>query len=395
MERLFALSNKKLENTRMAIKRYLFHSIPRDKQLIGIKGARGTGKTTLLLQIMKALGEPEKCLYISLDHFYFAENTLVETAELFSKLGGKYLFVDEAHKYVNWSRDLKNIYDFNEDLQVFFSGSSALDILKGNADLSRRAVTYNLHELSFREYLSIHKGIHIPSISFEEVLTDHVKIASTINKQIKPILEFNNYLKYGSYPFVTEGEDVYHDKLQNIIRLIIENDLPSIYPIEFKTTAKLEKLLSMLSRAVPFKPNISDLSKNLDSTRNSLLKLIDFLTKARLITPVMQESSIGGSLSKPDKLYLNNTSIHYSLSHTPNIGTLRETFFLNQITQNHKVKIPKQGDFLIDGKYIFEIGGENKSYKQIANLPNSYVLADNIEYGFQHKIPLWLFGFLY
>ncbi len=395
MELLFDLSNRKLKDTDTSIKRYLYHSIPRGKQLIGITGARGTGKTTLLIQLMEEINDADKCLYISLDHFYFAENTLVETAEEFYKMGGKYLFVDEVHKYENWSRDLKNIYDFNPNLKIFFSGSSALNILKGEADLSRRAVVYNLHELSFREYLHINKGIELPEVSLKELLSSHSKLAAEINTKIRPLKEFNDYLKYGAYPFINEGEDVYYEKLQSILRLIIENDLPAIYPIEFKTTTKLTKLLSMLSNAVPFKPNISDLSKNLDTTRNNLLRLLDFLAKARLITPVLQESSVGSALAKPDKLYLNNCSMHFALNHIPDTGTLRETFFLNQLSKAHKIHIPKKGDFLIDKTYLFEVGGKGKSYRQIADIPNSYIAADNIEFGFGSKIPLWMFGLLY
>ncbi len=397
MEKFINNSLKKIENVNLDFKRFLINKINWNRRLIGIKGARGTGKTTLLLQYIKEnFGFSDDVLYISLDNIYFSEYKLIELADNFSKNGGKYLFLDEVHKYPNWSKEIKNIYDDYPELKIVFTGSSILEIDKSEADLSRRAVIYQLPVLSLREFIAIKYNIEINSFTLKEILENHREISVKINKLIKPVKEFNLYNLKGAYPFFKEAENEYSEHLERIINLTLETDLPAAASISYTSVINLKKLLSVISESVPFQPNISKLSQKIGVTRDTLIKYLQYLEKANLISLLHSNTKGISKMNKPDKIYFNNANLLNALQTMPvNKGTVRETFFYNQLSGLHKVELPKKTDFIIDNKYYFEIGGKNKTQKQIADLPESYIVSDNIEYGYKNKIPIWLFGFLY
>jgi len=397
MEKMMEKSISKINKVSLNFKRYLFNEIDWNTRLIGIKGARGTGKTTLMLQRLKNNYHNGKtAAYISMDDIYFSANSMVGFADDFVKNGGKFLFIDEVHKYPGWSKELKNIYDDHQELSIAFTSSSALEIYKGEADLSRRAIVYNLNELSLREYIALVHNIKMPSISLSDILTKQNEISSHINQLIKPIALFNEYNRYGAYPFIAEGKTKYYERLETIVNMIIENDLPSIVKIEYQTILKIKKLLYILAGIVPYKPNIADLSRKIGTSRDLLSNYLELLEKANLIKQLHSDNKSISYMTKPEKIYLNNTTLMFALNeNNANSGTIRETFFMNQLSGNHEISYPKSGDFLIDNKFLFEIGGKNKNREQIKGIENSYIAADDIEYGFKNKYPLWLFGFLY
>lgn len=398
MQNLFRYSSALVSETDLRFKRYLISQIDWHDRLIGITGARGIGKTTLLLQSIKqSFGGSQEALYVSLDNFYFLKMSLFDTAEEFSVHGGKYLFIDEVHRYPTWSTEIKNIYDTFPDLKIVFSGSSALQIYKAEGDLSRRASMYKLGSMSLREYIELAHNQVFQSYSLSELLEDHVSIAQDITKRIKPVPIFKEYLEGGAYPFYVGSSATFHQRLLSTVNVIIENDLLAIEHFSYTTLVHIKRLLALIADSVPFKPNISELSRKTGISRDILLKIIDLLEKSELLISLRQDSSPTGYLTKPEKIYLNNTSLLYSLTlnQKPETGTLRETFFANQLREKHIVNIADKGDFLVDGKFIFEIGGRNKTTRQIADMNDSFVVQDDIEIGFRNRIPLWLFGFLY
>ena len=397
MEKLIEKSIKKTNAVKLKFQRYLYDDIDWNYRLIGVKGARGVGKTTLLLQRLKVIdSSPVKSLYVSLDDIYFSANNLVDLAGSFVKLGGENLFLDEVHKYDNWSQEIKNIYDDYPELNVVFTSSSALEIHKGSHDLSRRAMVYNLNELSLREYTNFTYKLNLEPVTLTDILTNHTEISNNVIQNIKPIAIFNEYIKYGAYPFIAEGKSNYYERIETIINLIIENDLQSIENISYSTVIKIKKLLYVIAEIVPFKPNISDLSRKLDTTRDLLLKYLHYLERANILLMLRTHTKGISQMAKPEKIYLNNTTLMYALNpQKVNIGTVRGTFFLNQLSCKHQVTYPQKGDFIVDNKFVFEIGGKNKSREQIKGILNSFVVLDNIEYGMGNKIPLWQFGFLY
>ncbi|MHC1775538.1 MAG: ATP-binding protein [Lentimicrobium sp.] len=397
MERIRNISRQKTDTVKVDFKRYLYNKIDWNNRLIAIKGARGVGKTTLLLQYIKEHDTRDGAfLYASLDDIYFTAHSLVEFAEVFYKEGGKVLLLDEVHKYPGWSREIKNIYDSNSELQLIFTSSSILQLFRGYADLSRRIVSYELYGLSYREYLEMTGILKIPSITMQEILDNHTFWESEIVKQIRPLKHFREYLQYGYYPYFIENIDAYYQKLMISTNLTLEYDLPSALPIEYANIHKLKKLLYILATSVPFTPNISRLSEQIQTTRATVLQYLDHLKNAQIINLLNTDSLGSGYLTKPDKIYLQNTNIMYALApEMVNAGNLRETFFYNQLGSVHNLALPKQGDFIVNKRFVFEIGGKNKTYHQISNIQNSYIAADDIEYGFKNKIPLWLFGFLY
>ncbi len=398
MHNLFKYSQIRVKGVSDKFVRYLYGQINWEDRLIGITGARGTGKTTLMLQfIKKNFAKNNKALYVSMDDFYFTRNRLFDFAEEFYLHGGRYLFVDEIHKYQGWAVEIKNLYDIFLDLKIVFSGSSALQLHKSEGDLSRRAAMYHLHELSFREYLNLSEKIGLPSFSLADILGDHQQIIPEVLKVESIIAAFKNYCKNGVYPFFIDTKGQYYDRLINTVNVIIENDLQNIESLNYQTTIKLRKIIALIADSVPFKINVSELSRKSLLSRDVLLRLLDALDRANLINTLRQTSKPTGHLTKPEKVYLNNTSLLKALNTTGeySVGTARETFFLNQLSHKHTVTYPRHGDFLVDEKYIFEIGGKNKDFKQIAGIKNSFIAADDIEYGFENKIPLWLFGFLY
>lgn len=395
MEKLFTKSRIKTRSIPLDFKRYLLPNINRKNRLIGIIGARGVGKTTLLLQ-MVAEGEETQSLYVSLDDLFFTENTLYGLAEQFYQVGGKRLFLDEVHKYPNWSRELKLIYDDFPDLYTIFTSSSILDIYKGESDLSRRAITYPLKPLSLRESLSFFEGIELPIYSVQELVENHEEIALAITKDIRPLQHYKAYLKKGAFPFYAGNKDEYYQQLMRTINLTLEVDLPSIQNVDYQNITKIKRLLYVLAKNVPFTPNISKLSKQVDLPRNALVQVLQWLSRAHLIHAGMKSGKSVSLLNKPDKIWLNNTNLSYAIAaKEPDVGNLRETFFLSQLSGNHEISIPLKGDFYVDETYTFEIGGKNKKSKQVLGIENAFLVKDDIEVGALKSIPLWLFGLLY
>jgi predicted AAA+ superfamily ATPase len=397
MERLRQISRLKVDQNQHDFKRYLLKTIDWSNRLIAIKGARGVGKTTMLLQYIRELSmNPVSVLYVSLDDIYFSANSLVDLADSFYKEGGKILFLDEVHKYPDWSREIKNVYDTFSELKIVFTSSSILEVNKGFADLSRRAVSYDLQGLSFREFLELTGLLRFNPVSLQEIMTSHTEIESEVVKQLRPLQHFKNYLEYGYYPYFKENIGSYYQKLLATVNLTLENDLPSAVNIEYANIHKLKKLLYLVATSVPFKPNIQKLSQQILSTRTTVIQYLDHLRSARIINMLNTDAMGNGYLSKPDKIYLYDTNIMYALApQITNVGNLRETFFYNQLGLSHSLTLPEAGDFMVDKQFVFEVGGKNKTAEQISGIPNAYVAADDMEYGFKNKIPLWLFGFLY
>jgi len=398
MESLVQQSQQLVLNTNSDFKRFLFSKIQWDWRLIGILGARGCGKTTLILQYLKQkFGISNEAVYVSLDDFYFTENRLIDFIIKFRQLGGKHLFVDEVHKYPDWARELKNAYDRFPDLKIVFTGSSILDILKQDVDLSRRAVMYHLPGLSFREYLDFQNLGKFENYKLENILNSHQELALQITKEIKPLVYFADYLKYGYYPYFKENISLYPTRLSQTLKLIIENDLKFIEGYDAANARRIEQLLYILATNAPFKPNISKLSEKIGIYRSTLVQYLHYLEKAEIINSLYREGISISILQKPEKIFLGNTNISMLLgSNQSNKGSLRETFFLSQIKVDHTVNLPAgEGDFIIDNKYLFETGGKNKTGRQIADIPDSFIVSDDMETGVYNKIPLWLFGFLY
>ncbi|MDR3219847.1 MAG: AAA family ATPase [Dysgonamonadaceae bacterium] len=378
------------------IQRYLNQDIDWEGRLIGVTGTRGTGKTTLLLQYIKDnFPKKESVLYASLDNIWFTKNRLLDLAEKFDAYGGTHLFLDEVHRYPTWAIELKNIYDSFPKMHIVFTGSSMLEIYRSNADLSRRAISYELKGLSFREFLMLENKIDFPVLTLKEILENHQTIASEITAQIKILPEFKKYLKYGYYPIFREGLKSYSLRLQNAVNIVLDNDLPSIENVEYTTIFKIKKLLMVLAALVPYTPNINTLSGEIETNRANTLRYLDYLKRAGLIQTFLYPKKSIKMLTKPDKIYLNNSNLLYTLAdENANIGNVRETFFANQLSAKHTVNTSQQGDFLVDGA-VFEVGGKTKRYNQIKDLPNSYLVIDETEVAYGNKIPLWLFGFLY
>jgi predicted AAA+ superfamily ATPase len=404
MVELFESSNLLINRTSLDLFRSKFHTIDWDGRLMEINGARGVGKTTMLLQKAKLLSSESgiMVLYVSLDDPYFYKHNLIDLADEFLKNGGKYLFLDEVHRYPSkypdhdWSSELKTIYDRFPDLKVVYSGSSILKLRKGKGDLSRRKITYNLPGLSFREYLYFNGFKEYNPINLDEIITNHSEISNTIISELKVLPQFKNYLNSGYYPFYKESPTHYYERLKDVISVILENDIPAVADLPFETSVKLKKLFSLISESAPYTPNLTLLGKELFiSDQRTLLKYFSLLENAELIYGLSKEAKGNQILRKPNKVFLDNTNLHYCFIDKPDAGTQRETFFANQIRNTHLITYPDRGDFMIDKKFVVEIGGKNKTKAQIKDVPNSYLVIDDIETGFGNTIPLWLFGFLY
>ena len=398
MEQLIEKFRRKLLFTDTRFVRSIIHKINWNSRLIGIKGARGVGKSTLLLQYIKLnlMDDINSVLYVSLDNLWFIKNSLTDLVDNFAKNGGKFLFLDEVHKYKDWSVEIKNIYDDYPEIKIVFTGSSLLEILNARADLSRRAITYIMQGLSFREYFELSENIKFDIFSLEDLLAGHFEISNIINEKIKPIKHFKNYLKFGYYPYFVQGEELYHQRLEEVINFIIEIELPQLQNININYINKIKQLLMIISESVPFIPNISKISQKISVNRETLLNYIYYLNEANILFSAFYDNKGISLLQKPDKIFLENTNQIYALmADLSNPGSIRETFFANQIKYYHKINISKVTDFIVDNKYSFEIGGKQKNNKQLQGLKDSFIAADDIEFGFGNKIPLWLFGFLY
>jgi predicted AAA+ superfamily ATPase len=398
METLRIKFHKKLAATPTKFVRDLINQIDWRNRFVGIKGARGVGKTTLLLQYAKLRipNVAESALYASLDDFYFSKNRLYDFADQFVREGGKVLLLDEVHRYTGWSKELKNIYDDFPDLQVVFTGSSIIHLSKSSADLSRRAVLYAMVGLSFREFLQFRVDYKHPAMSLDDLTGRHTEIAMQITNEIKPLQYFNDYLQFGYHPYFAENIDTYHQKLAETIHLLLETDFPAVYGITYPTVDKIKTLLVILSESVPFKPNMSKLSEHLGLTRGMLIEQLHNLEDAGILHLLHQRAKGITRLQKPEKIYLANTNLAYALDvKTPDIGSLRETFLISQVKPIYKVEYAEAGDFWIDNRLTLEVGGRHKGYTQIKDAPNAFVAADQLEIGIDRKIPLWMFGFLY
>lgn len=398
MEQLQAQYLRLLSHLDMPHQRSLISEINWESRLIAIRGARGVGKTTLLLQhIKKEYGTaPDVCLYASLDHIYFSRHTLLDLAEEFHKRGGKCLCLDEVHKYAGWSREIKNIYDGFPDLKVVFTGSSLLNILNAEADLSRRCVSYDMQGLSFREYLLFKEGLSLPVFSLEDILHDPLEASTAVVDVCKPLKYFKPYLKEGYYPFFLEKNIDYLTQVQKVVNLILEIELPQLGGVDIANVRKLRSLLAVVSTGAPFVVDVSKMAQTAELNRNTIVSYLSHLGRAKLLNLLYSDTQNIRRMQKPDKIYMENCNLLHALSLAQvEAGTERETFFANQLSSRHTLEYAKRGDFCIDRKWTVEVGGQSKDGKQIAGIANAFIASDDIEYALGNKIPLWLFGFLY
>lgn len=398
MESLYKKHRMFISQVSMDIVRDITNDIAWEKQLVAIRGSRGVGKTTLMRQyIRQTYGlNAGEALYCVMDSMYFTNHTLLDLSERFHQMGGSHLFLDEVHKYPNWSKEIKEIIDLYPDIKITFTGSSLIQILNADADLSRRVLAYTMEGLSFREYLHFYKKIKIPKFTLQEILDNPDEICTKVNECCRPQKYFEEYLKVGYYPFYDGNDLEYYNRIENVISFIIEQEMTLFCNIEPAYTRKLKALLMFLSDNVPFEVNISKLSTHLGINKLTTLAYLSNLCRAELLHLLYSDNRSVTKMQKPDKIYLHNTNILYALSQQFNIGTVRECFVVNQLSVNHTIEYGKKdGDFKIDGNIIFEVGGHDKTFDQIADIPNSYILADNIEYPIGHKLPLWIIGLTY
>jgi predicted AAA+ superfamily ATPase len=398
LKNLIKLEKRILKGLNTSYKRYFFDRVDFSSQMIAVVGSRGVGKTTFLLQYLKELKEnyaPHKSLYFTYDYPSNVDIKLYELAEEFAKVGGEYLLLDEIHKYDNFALDLKAIYDFYPHIKVIFTGSCASSIYNSQADLSRRAVLYHMNGLSYREFLELTLNKKLPSFTLNEICTNSVSIVDKLSEEFLPLEYFDEYLRCGYYPFYFSDKNNYLKQLSAVVNLTIDVDLVMLGHIKSSFANKLKKLLNVICYSKPFELNITKVSANIEVSRNTLYAYLGYLEKGDLLTLVVDNKKGITALSKPEKLYLNNTNLAYALCDEPEIGTIRESFFANQLKESHNLNTTKQGDFIVNNKFTFEIGGKNKGFKQIKDIENSFVVQDIDSTEDNRKIPLWLFGFLY
>ena len=395
---LYINSNRLVSLVPINYKRSLYYQLPWESRMVCIKGARGIGKTTLLLQRIRdtfSAGDA-RALYVSLDELWFAENRLIELAEYHYTHGGKYLFLDEVHRYShqNWIQEIKNTYDRYPDLHIVFTGSSVLEIDQSQADLSRRCLFFTMNGMSFREYLAFEHGYKFDAITLDNLLENHVELATTITREVHVLEYFDKYLRYGYYPFYHELESGYEMALRQMVVNVVEQDIPNTQSVEPITLSRLKRLVALIAQTSPFTINISRLAHLLDCDRQIVYKLLLIAQKASLLNLLFKGRNIVQQLVKPEKVYLENTNLMYALANNVEKGTVRETYFTNQLIANHELSFTGEGDFLVDNKYTIEVGGRGKSFSQIKNMDNSFLVIDDIEIGHGNRIPLWMFGML-
>ena len=382
----------------MSFFRYLYPMIDWNDTLIGIKGPKGCGKSTLLLQHIKEAfkgKDIEKALYVSLDNLWFSTHDVIEVVDYHYTHGGTHIFIDEIHYYKHWQTLLKNISDDYPGLHVAYTGSSMLQMESSEGDLSRRLAMYEMRGLSFREFLEYEGILQLPTFTLEQLLAEHVSIAMDICDKTKILEHFKKYLEVGYYPFYKSVHHGYYQRLQSVANQVIEVDYPIVDDITMSTIRKTKKLLMLLVERAPQLPKMNELYKELETDRNQGLKMLYALQRGGLLLLLSDNAKSPDNLSRPDKIYINNSTMMYALSPRVDTGTLRETFFMNQLSQRHEVRYPKAGDFLVDRKYLFEVGGKSKTFDQIKDIPDSYLAVDNTEMGHRNRIPLWMFGLLY
>ena len=390
MRTLVAKYRNILKNVDTNYIRNIHSTIPWNDRLIAILGARGVGKTTLVLQHIKLYEDVDTTLFVYADDLWFSTHSLVALAEMFYTNGGRVLYIDEIHKYKNWSQEIKNIYDQYPELKVRYTGSSILDLQKGSHDLSRRVLEFQMHGLSFREYVALRYGADIPIHTLEQVLANKIEFSYA---DYRPVALFKEYLRQGYYPYFKEPG--YELRLTKTINAILEVDIPKFAELSISTSEKLKTLLYIIAQSVPFKPNYSKIARDLDMHRNAVSDLMVWLDKADLINVLRDDVEGYKLLGKVNKIYLNNPNLAYVLSDDePNIGNIRETIFLAWLRATHKVTASGVSDFKV-GKYTFEVGGKKKGQHQIKDIEHAYVVKDDIEYGHLNEVPLWAFGLLY
>lgn len=396
LQSLFNNYHRKIAKIDLRFKRYLFSEVNWKARIIGIKGARGVGKTTMLLQhILDNYKDIDQTLYASLDDLWFSTHSLIDLVDWADQHGITRLYLDEVHRYAKWSETLKNIYDSYPDMSIVYTSSSLLMMDNAKVDLSRRQTTYTLHGLSFREYLAFEGILQVPAIQLDDLLEHHVQHAMRIVKEVKVASYFESYLSHGYYPFYREAGEDYVTRLREAVSVVIDSDLPAVENMSFETLQKVKKLIMIISERVPFEPNMTELWKQLVTNNELGLRMLYALDKAQLLSLLTSKVKNYKLLYKPDKIFLGNTNLMHVLCPSVDKGNERETFFYSQLHVSHDVKYPQQGDFLVDDRYLFEVGGRKKTYDQIADVANSYLAVDDTEVGHGHRIPLWLFGFIY
>ncbi|MBO5586066.1 MAG: ATP-binding protein [Prevotella sp.] len=401
MDKLFERHDAYLDEVSMTYIRDIINDIDWNLRLIVIKGPKGVGKSTLMQQYIKKNYDKNDrhVLYCSADTSYFTTHSLIEVAEQFVKIGGRHLFIDEIHKYKGWSTEIKEIYDLYKGLRIVVSGSSLIQLNDGQADLSRRAIEYKMHGLSYREFLKMDSGIALEPVSLDSLLGNANEYCSYVREKCHPLEHFNDYLQRGYYPFFLEGKGVYYNRLEGVINYTIDVELTKHRNLEVGNTRSVKALLQVISQMTPYEVDIAKLSRATAISRPSTLKYLRNLEEGCLVKRLFADLNTISDLQKPDKLYLDNTNLLYALSKDkPEIGTVRETFFANQLTSaGSRLEYAgyKSGDFRIDGNIIVEVGGADKGFSQIAGHENAYVAADEIGSAILNKIPLWAFGFLY
>ena len=403
MDTLFRKSDRLLANTSTEIVRKKMDEIHWNTHLVSIMGAKGVGKSTLIKQYLKQHYEPgnRTTLYCSADTVDFSMRTLVGLAEEFVMRGGELLVIDEIHKYhpgsTDWSREIKEIYELYPTLKMIVSGSSLLSLKEGDADLSRRAVKYTMQGLSFREALRFYHGLSFPRWSLEDILAHPYDLWQAVSAKCKPVALFKEYLEKGYYPFLLEGEGEYYTKIEQVVTYIIETELPQICKVDVSNVRKLQALIATICSEVPFELNANRIAAALEIGRDTVVEYLKYLGDAKVLNLLYSDKKKVGKLTKPDKIYMENTNLMYALAPTKvEIGTLRETFAISALSDSHSVEYGKsQGDFKVDSRYTFEIGGRNKTFSQIAGIKDSYVFADDWDMPDGAKLPLWMLGFLY
>lgn len=398
MESLFRKHKMLISQVPTDIIRETMNTINWEKQLVAIRGSRGVGKTTLMRQYIKqkygiSAGE---ALYCAMDSIYFTSHSLLDLAERFHQMGGKHLFLDEVHRYPTWSREIKEIVDLYPDLKITFTGSSLIQILNADADLSRRVLSYTMDGLSFREFLNFYKGIQIKKHTLDDILKNFDDICNEVNKLCRPLPLFEEYLRVGYFPFYDGNEEEYYSRIENVINFVVEQELTHFCGVDTANTRKIKALIQFLADTHPFELNISKLSARLELNKQTVLSYINSLGRAELLQLLYSDSKNITRLQKPDKIYLHDPNMFYALGYGDKIGTIRECFFVNQISTSHTVEYGKdKGDFVIDGKITIEVGGKDKTFEQVADMPDSYIMADRMEFAVGKKLPLWLAGMIY
>ena len=396
LQPLFDNYHRKIAKIDLRFKRYLYPQINWKARMIGIKGPRGVGKTTMLLQhILENYEDIDQTLYASLDDLWFASHTLVELVDWAYRHGIMRLYLDEVHRYDQWSINLKNIYDNYPDMSIVYTSSSLLVMDNAKVDLSRRQTVYTLYGMSFREFLVFENALNIEPIPLNELIRHHVRHAMAITSAVKVAPLFEAYLRHGYYPFYRESIEDFPSRLRETVSVVIDSDLPAVENVSFETLQKVKRLLMIICEQVPFEPNMSKLWKQLDTNNELGLRMLYALDKAQILGLLTSKTKSYKHLYKPDKIYLGNPNLMHVLCPRIDKGNERETFFYSQLCVANEVKYPTKGDFLVNDKYLFEVGGSRKTFDQIADLPDSFLAIDDTEVGHGNRIPLWMFGLLY